>query len=106
MLPTPMNPSLTLSGLRSSISSPCNLFDCGSCEPEMVVPEVVNRECATTFDGHDNGECDSQKVIFEALAFLVAIPIHEQSVAAMHHQDRAEHCEGYAQSRDSAQQSN
>ena len=42
--------------------------------------QPVQRGFARTLDHHDQRESDGEEVVFEALAFLVAEPVHEKAV--------------------------
>ena len=52
---------------------------------------AVQGGLAGSVDKHDEREADGEEMIFEAFAFLMALPVHEESVGPMHSHNHYDH---------------
>src|SRR5205823_5617648 len=58
---------------------------------QLPVQQAIEREFSAACDHECESERDGEKVVFKALAFLLAKPVHEKTNLQMNHENRAEH---------------
>lgn len=68
-----------------------------------MTDEPVERRLARAMNNHDEREADGQQMIFKAFTFLVAIPIHEETVVNMNCENGHNHVRGDAERSDATQ---
>src|ERR1700733_4164890 len=67
---------------------------------------AVHRKCTCPANHQEYGDCEHKQVKFKSLAFLISVPIHEESKGVMYRRNCYNHVGGNSECSDSGKETN